>query len=172
MQSQPIGRRSMQRGRPPAARTASGCAALMCRSALRKRLTAACLPALPALPAPIWRLLPAVHQAESLPDSHSLHLTISANQQRSWAGAPQLPAAHAHTALCHERVPHNRPPALLPCPATDLRCVPPTAASLACPLAVFLQEDLLSFSLPPPTLRLITVPAIPPAASCPSCSVP
>ncbi|PSC72885.1 cupin 4 [Micractinium conductrix] len=26
-----------------------------------------------------------VHQAESLPDSHSLHLTISANQQRSWA---------------------------------------------------------------------------------------
>ncbi|KAL4421692.1 hypothetical protein ABPG77_010636 [Micractinium sp. CCAP 211/92] len=26
-----------------------------------------------------------VHQAESLPDSHSLHITISANQQRSWA---------------------------------------------------------------------------------------
>ncbi|PRW56353.1 cupin 4 isoform A [Chlorella sorokiniana] len=26
-----------------------------------------------------------IHQAESLPDSHSLHLTLSANQQRSWA---------------------------------------------------------------------------------------
>lgn len=26
-----------------------------------------------------------VHQAESLPDAHSLHLTVSANQQRSWA---------------------------------------------------------------------------------------
>ena len=27
-----------------------------------------------------------VHQAQSLPDSHSLHLTISANQQRTWQG--------------------------------------------------------------------------------------
>ena len=32
----------------------------------------------------------AVHQAESLPDSHSLHLTLSANQQRSWAGGRSL----------------------------------------------------------------------------------
>ena len=37
-----------------------------------------CVPAHLSLP-------PAVHQAESLPDSHSLHLTLSANQGRHWA---------------------------------------------------------------------------------------
>ena len=26
-----------------------------------------------------------VHEAQSLPDSHSLHLTLSANQQTTWA---------------------------------------------------------------------------------------
>jgi hypothetical protein len=52
----------------------------------------------PRFPRPPAPPLPrAVHQAESLPDSHSLHLTLSANQQRSWAGGPPRPSAAPRT---------------------------------------------------------------------------
>lgn len=87
--------------------------------------------------APLLHPRPAVHQAESLPDSHSLHITLSANQQRSWAGALGRRRSdsrlHPHAALCRAVAPAM--------PSGCVNPVPLPHPALA-PAAVFLEEAL------------------------------
>ena len=66
----------------------------------------ACVPANPlSHPSPVG----GVHHAKSLPDSHSLHLTISANQQRSWLSEAARGGGSVHGGWCPRADPRRWP---------------------------------------------------------------
>lgn len=45
-----------------------------------------------------------VHQAQALPEAHSLHLTVSANQRNSWADFLEVALPRALQLAAEERV--------------------------------------------------------------------
>jgi hypothetical protein len=100
-----------------------------------------------------WRCLPppAVHQAESMPDSHSLHITLSANQQRSWAGEHQPCSTSARLPLLLlQRVAlHYISPASS---RVLLRLLPPSAAPSSALLLLPSHCCHLWLCRPPPSL--------------------